>query len=267
MIKKDLLNILGFVFAIYIIICWHLYMSQEGMIFFPQKLEKSYQFSFDQDFEEINFKMKDGINLNGIIFKSKQSKGLIFYLHGNAGSIDVWGKVAKTYTDLNYDVFILDYRGYGKSEGRISEQKETFQDIQTVYNEMKKKYTEDKIVVLGYSIGTGLATKIASTNNPKLLILQAPYYSLTDMMKKTYPIFPTFILKYKFETNDFIKSCKMPIVIFHGNKDEIIYYESSLKLKELFKKQDTLITLNGQKHNEITDNEAYEIEIKKLLSH
>ena len=136
-----------------------------------------------------------------------------------------------------------------------------------VYNEMKKKYSEDKIVVLGYSIGTGLAAKIASTNNPKLLILQAPYYSLRDMMKKTYPIFPNFILKYKFETNDFIKNCKMPIIIFHGNKDEIIYYESSLKLKELFKKQDTLITLNGQKHNEITDNEAYKIEIKRILSH
>ena len=87
--KKDLLNILGFVFAIYLIICWHLYMSQEGMIFFPQKIEKSYKFSFDQDFEEINIKMKDRINLNGVLFKSKKSRGLIFYLHGNAGSIDV----------------------------------------------------------------------------------------------------------------------------------------------------------------------------------
>jgi len=131
---------------------------------------------------------------------------------------------------------------------------------------MLKKYDEEKIIVLGYSIGTGLATKIASTNNPKLLILQAPYYSLTDMMKHTYPIFPTFILKYKFKTHEFIKDCKMPIVIFHGNQDEVIYYSSSIKLKEIIKSTDILIILNGQRHNGMTFNPEYKTEIKKILN-
>jgi uncharacterized protein len=200
------------------------------------------------------------------LFKSDSSKGLIFYLHGNAGSLSSWGDVAKTYTDLNYDVFMLDYRGYGKSEGSINSQGQLYQDIQIAYDEMRSKYGEDKIIVLGYSIGTGLATKIASTNNPKLLILQAPYYSLTDMMKHSFPIIPTFILKYKFETKEYIKECKMPIVVFHGNQDEVIYYGSSLKLKGKFKKQDTLITLNGQGHNGMTENPDYKIEIQKILT-
>lgn len=95
----------------------------------------------------------------------------LVYLHGNADSIDVWGKVAKTYNDLNYDVFLLDYRGYGKSEGQINGEQGLFDDIQTVYDEMKKRDSEDKIVVLGYSIGTGLAAKLTSTNKPHLLIL------------------------------------------------------------------------------------------------
>ena len=249
----------------YLIVCGLLFEFQEKLIFFPQKLDKNYQFSFDQKFEEINLKTNDGIFLNGLLFKADSSKGLIFYLHGNAGSLSSWGKVAKTYTDLNYDVFMLDYRGYGKSEGSINGQSKLFQDVQTAYDEMKKKYTEDKITVLGYSIGTGLASKIASTNNPGLLILQAPYYSLTDMMRHAYPLIPTFILKYTFETDEYIKNCKMPIVIFHGNQDEVIYYGSSLKLKEEFKKQDTLITLNGQGHNEMTENPEYKIEIQKML--
>jgi len=264
--KKTLFKILKILFILYITICGLLFFFQEKLIFFPDKLDKNFKFGFDQKFEELHIKTDDNKLLNGVLFKSDSSKGLIFYLHGNAGSLSSWGDVAKTYTDLNYDIFILDYRGYGKSEGSINGQAQLFQDIQTVYNELKKKYSENKIIVLGYSIGTGLASKIASTNNPKLLILQAPYYSLRDMMRHTYPIIPTFILKYKFETNIYIRNCKMPIVIFHGKEDEVIYYGSSLKLKEAFKKQDTLITLNGQGHNGMTENSAYKSEMQKILN-
>ena len=105
-----------------------------------------------------------------------------------------------------------------------------FEDIQAFYDEMKKRYSEDNIIVLGYSIGTGPAAKIASVNHPKLLILQAPYYSMVDMMKHNYPVIPTFLLKYKFESNKYIKDCKMPVAIFHGDRDEVIYYESSENL-------------------------------------
>ena len=264
--KKKLMIILKFLLVLFIIMSGLLFVFQEKLIFFPQKLDKNYQFSFDQKIEEINIRTIDGISLNGLLFKADSSKGLIFYLHGNAGSLSSWGGVARTYTDLNYDVFILDYRGYGKSEGSISGQGQLFQDMQTVYDELTKKYNEDSIIVLGYSLGTGLASKIASTNNPKLLILQAPSYSLTDMMRHTFPIIPPFILKYKLKTNEFIKNCKMPIIIFHGNQDEVIYYGSSLKLKELFKEKDTLITLNGQGHNGMSDNRDYIIEIQKILT-
>ena len=264
--RRIIFRILKIAVGFYFIVCLLLFFFQEKLIFFPQKLEKGYKFSFDQKFEEIDIKTKDNTSLNGILFKAGSTKGLIFYLHGNAGSVQSWGGVAKTYTDLNYDVFMLDYRGYGKSEGSIDGQSLFFQDIQDAYGELKKKYTEDKIIVLGYSIGTGPAAKVASMNNPALLILQAPYYSLTDMMRHTYPIIPTFILKYKFKTNDYIKSCKMPIVIFHGDQDEVVYYGSSLKLHNEFKKQDTLITLTGQGHNGITENPDYKIKIQEILN-
>lgn len=236
------------------------------MIFFPEKLPKDYTFQFNQPFEEIYTKTEDQKSLHGLLFRSDSSKGLIFYLHGNAGSLRSWGEVAQTYTDLDYDVYILDYRGYGKSEGSINSQEQLHKDIQSAYNEMKTRYPEEKITVLGYSIGTGLVSKLASTNHPKLLILQAPYFNLADMMKHYYPIIPTFILKYKLETNKYIKDCKMPIVLIHGKQDEIIYYNSSVKLKELIKPTDTLITLNNQGHNGMTENPLYEEEIKRILN-
>ena len=264
--KEMIIKIFIILFCLYIFLCGLLYIFQEKFIFFPESLDQNYKFDFRQRFEEIIINTKDQKKLHGLLFKSENSKGLIFYLHGNAGSLSSWGEVAQTYTSLNYDVFILDYRGFGKSEGTISSQDQLFQDVQIAYDEILKSYNEDEIIVLGYSIGAGMAAKLASTNHPKLLILQAPFYSLTDMMRHTYRIIPTFLLKYKLEINNYIEACSMPIVIFHGNQDEIIYYKSSLKLKEKFKQSDTLITLIGQGHNGMTYNPDYINEIEKILN-
>lgn len=263
--KKILLRTLKWLLALYILICIALYFFQEKLIFFPDRLDKNYTFSFDQSFEEINVNCGNGNLLNGLLFRSDSTKGLIFYLHGNAGSLNTWGEVAKRYTALHYDVFIPDYPGYGKSEGKITSQEGLFKGMQTAYDEMKKRYKEDQIVVLGYSIGTGPAAWLASVNHPRLLILQAPYYSLTHLMRHTYPLIPTFLLKYKFRTNEYLEDCKMPVVIFHGNRDEVIYYGSSLKLQKEMKATDTLITLDGQSHNGITDNAQYITAIRSIL--
>ena len=95
--KKILLKIFKISAGLYITICGLLFFFQEKLTFFPQRLERNYKSSFDQKFEEINITTKDNKLLNGILFKSDSSKGLIFYLHGNAGSLSSWGEVSKTY--------------------------------------------------------------------------------------------------------------------------------------------------------------------------
>ncbi len=264
--KKALFTILILFLGLYLIACGLLYFFQENLIFFPQKLAKDYKFRFKGNFEEVTIPTKDGISLSGLLFKSDAPKGVIFYLHGNAGSLSSWGKVAKTYTDLNYDVFMLDYRGYGKSEGKISSQEQLFQDNQNVYERLKETYSEEKIVIMGYSFGTGLASKLAATNNPKLLILQAPFYSMIDIMKHHYSWIPTFILKYKLETNEYLKECDMPIILFHGKRDRIVYYGSSPKLKADFPSQITFIPLKDLGHNGMSDDKEYQQAIKNILA-
>jgi len=259
------LKLLIFLSSFYLLMCALLFFFQEYLIFFPETLPRDYKFKFNQKFEEINVKTKDQKILNGLLFQADTSKGLIFYLHGNAGSLRAWGEVAKTYTDLNYDVFILDYRGFGKSEGLIRSERQLYEDLQSAYDVMKLNYREDQIVILGYSVGAGLAAKIASSNSPRLLILQAPFFNMTDLMRYHYPIIPTFLLRYKFPTNEFSKACKMPIVIFHGKQDEVIYYNSSLKLKRSLKPNPTLITLDSQGHNGMTNNPEYKKEIEEVL--
>ena len=118
--KDNIVNLMKGLLISCIVIFTLLFMFQEKLIFFPQKLDKNYQFDFEENFEERYINTSDGIALHGLLFKANNSKGLIFYLHGNAGSLSTWGDVAKTYTNLNYDVFLWDYRGYGKSGGNIS---------------------------------------------------------------------------------------------------------------------------------------------------
>lgn len=264
--KKMIYIVLGIAISGCLIIFCFLYANQEKWIFFPQQLSTDFKFDFEGEFREMSIATNDNKHLNAVLFKADSSKGLIFYLHGNAGSLKDWGGIANTYTALNYDLFILDYRGYGKSEGSITGQKQLFDDIQIAYDSVRKMYPESRIVVLGYSIGTGPAAKLASCNHPRLLILQAPYYNLLDMMKRHYPIIPAFILKYKFETNNYLRDCTMPVVIFHGDQDEVIYYESSVKLQAHFKKGDTLITLYGQRHNGITENVHYQKQLMRILN-
>ena len=249
----------------YSAVCSFLFFSQESIIFFPKKLSQDYVYQFEHEFEEITINASDGIKLNALLFKATSKKGLIFYLHGNAGALDSWGHAADGYLDLNYDFFILDYRSYGKSEGKIKSEKQFFEDVQSSYDFMLQRYDEANIIIAGYSIGTAPATKLASDNNPKLLILQAPFYNLTEMALSQYPFIPTAILKYKFETSHFITSVKCPILIFHGQDDSLIPVSHSLKLKELLKPNDKLFILPGLGHNGMNTDLNYHKQLKNAI--
>ncbi len=274
--KDKLAKIFKIICILYVVMCGGLYLYQEKLIFHPEKLDANYEFFFPYKFEEINIPVEENANLSGILFKNtgldstsigkeKLSKGLVFYLHGNGGSLKGWGKDADIYLANNYDVFMLDYRGYGKSTGDISSEEQLNNDVQTTYKHLLTRYPENKIIILGYSIGTGPAAKLASNNAPKQLILQAPYYSLTDLMSHWYPVVPPYVLKYKLETFKHLKKVKCPITIFHGDKDKVIYYNSSVKLQKYFKNTDKLITIEGQGHGGITHNATYLASLKKLL--
>lgn len=264
--KKILLYITVTIAVLYVALCCLIYFYQEKMIFHPKPLAADYQFSYEGSYSEVKIPAFDGKSLHGVLFKADSGRGLVFYLHGNAGALDTWGDIANIYTALNYDLFILDYRGFGKSEGSIYSEEQFYKDVQAAYDVMKKQYAEEKMVVIGYSIGTGPASMLAAVNHPKQLILQAPYYSLRDVGEHMYPtITPAFLLKYKFETYQFVQNAKVSVAIFHGDADNTIYHGSSQKLKEHFKQRDTLFTLKAQGHGRMNQNEEYQKELKELL--
>lgn len=260
-VRNILIGLGVFISALFLII----YSFQEKLIFHPESLPLSYTFNFDASFEEIYIEAEDKSLLNGLLFKADSTRGIIFYLHGNAGSLKRWGNIASTYTELNYDLFILDYRGFGKSQGKIESEEQLFSDVQRAYSSITSAYANEEKIIIGYSIGTGPAAWLASQNNPDLLILQAPYYSLLDMKDNAFPLIPDFLLKYPFETYRYIENVSTPILIFHGDKDGVINYQSSIHLSEHFKEKDQLITLKNAGHNGMSDNQEYRDQLKEYL--
>jgi pimeloyl-ACP methyl ester carboxylesterase len=266
--KYLLLSALAIVLVLYVIGCAFLYFKQEALLFYPQKLPATYQFNFPQEYAELPITAADGTQLSGLLFKTTAAKGLVFFLHGNGGSLAGWGDVAATYTHLGYDVFLLDYRGYGKSGGTIRSQVQLLADVEAAYEQVKSGYSENTIVIAGYSLGTGPAAWLASRHQPKLLLLHAPYYSMADMAAHTvavWPILPNCLLRYPLPTNAFMRQVQAPIISFHGDHDELIPYNSSVRLKALSKPADQLITIEGAGHNGLIDSSQYQQAIQRIL--
>ena len=247
-------------------LCYYLYLEQEQFIFEPKKLYRSYQFQFNKPFEEIAFSMEDETILNGVIFKAQNPKGLVFYVHGNAGNIETWNGISGNYTKLGYDLLLFDYRGYGKSQGQVTSEALFYKDIQTVYNQIKGRYGEENIIVIGYSIGTAAATRLASKNHPKQLILQSPYYSMAALKDQYVKVLvPDFVLRYKFDTAEYLGDVDAPITIFHGKDDEVISYARSKELKEYLKDGDRFVALHDQGHGGMDANKVYKKSLPRLL--
>lgn len=250
---------------IYLLVVAYVYFNQSEMVFKATKLASDFKFDYNNDFEEVNFPSFDGENLHGLLFKAQNSKGLVFYLHGNAGNLSTWGNISEIYTDLGYDIYILDYRGFGKSNGNVESEEQVHKDVSLVYRNVIKKYDQQKIVIIGYSIGTGLASYLASNNHADKLILQAPFYNFTTLSEQMVPFMPNFLKKFSFKTNTLIPKIKCPIYIFHGNKDQLISYENSVRLSKLLKPNDLFFTLENQNHIGINENEDYQQQLKLIL--
>lgn len=262
--RKIIFRSFGVLFIIYVLGCGYMFFFQEGFIFHPEKISQTSKIKFNIPFEEINLKM-EGATLNCAYFKIKNPKGLVFFLHGNAGNIMDQENAANFYTRLGYDFFAMDYRGFGKSTGEISSEKQFFDDIQLAYNFVKKSYQEKEIIVIGYSVGTGPASMIASQNHPKKLVLIAPYFSMKYMLSQKYKIVPSFLLKYPFETNKYLEEIKNPVLLVHGDKDAVIPFEASLLLSKLLKKGGEFYPIEGQDHNFFEKNKLFEHKITEFL--
>jgi alpha-beta hydrolase superfamily lysophospholipase len=259
-------KIFGILIAVLIVTGSMLYFIQEKLIFLPTKLPADFEYSFQYPFDEIFLTAEDGAVLNALHFKNENPAGVILYFHGNAGDLSRWGQIATYFVEKNYDVVIMDYRTYGKSTGILSEEA-LMKDAQLFYDYAVAIYKEDQLILYGRSLGTGLASFLASRNHPSQLILETPYFSMLDVAKERFPYLPlSFMIKYKMPSYEFLQTSKCPILIVHGTKDKIVPLRSGEKLYNVLKKKEvTMVVVEGGEHNNLLEFNAYREAIKRTL--
>lgn len=253
--------------SLYLLISILLYYLQDYFLFKPEKLPKEFQYAYEnQNVEEYNLEARDGAIINGLHFKVERPKGVVLYLKGNSKSIKGWGKFAVDFTRHQYDVIMVDYRGFGKSTGRRS-QKAIKNDLQFIYNKIREKVDEKFIILYGRSMGSGFATKLASTNEPKMLILDAPYYSLTNVTKRYAPFMPlSVILKYPMPTYKWLRYVNCPVHIIHGTNDKLIPFSSSVKLSKVKPELTRLWSVIGGGHKNLNEFESYHSMLSEIIN-
>lgn len=259
-------NVLFWPAVIYGGLCLFFYFFQDYFFFRPEMLPKNFEYRYPFPFTEHTFEMEDGGVINALQFKVPNSQGVVFYLKGNSRSLKGWGKFAKDFVSKGYDFFMIDYRGFGKSKGRRTESI-LLNDAQTVYKWLSKEYPEEQIVVYGRSLGSGIGARLASWNDPRMLILDSPYFSFYHQIRRYGWWLPLrYLLRYQLRSDQFIKKVTCPIYIIHGDKDRLISYAQGKRLHEISADRSTLITIEGGGHNNLPNFPEYHEHLYDILN-
>ncbi|MEZ4778616.1 MAG: alpha/beta fold hydrolase [Flavobacteriaceae bacterium] len=242
------------------------YFFQELLLFRPgKKIPKDAVYQFPENFEEVNFTTADGETLNALHFTLENPKGIVLFFHGNKGNLNRWGAFAPTFLQHGYEVFMIDFRGYGKSSGTFNEQK-MYTDALVAYGYVRKFYKEDKIIVYGYSLGSTFAAHIGAAYQPKHIILEAPFYTMKRAVRHKFLLSPIFLMRYQFPTYKDIPNITVPTTIFHGTEDPTTSYAESQDLFNLLKvDRKQFISLEGGDHHNVPTFKEYQEVIKEIL--
>jgi hypothetical protein len=262
--RKIGFRLLGALLIVYVSICGYMFFYQEDFIFLPEKMEPNEPLMLTVPHEEVFF-YSSGAKLNGFYANVEHPRGLIFFLHGNKGNLNDQDQAARFYTSLGYDFFSFDYRGYGKSSGHISSEEQFFNDVKTAYAYCLKKYDEKEITIIGYSLGTGPASYLASVVKAPKLLLIAPYYSLKKMTVHRYKVIPTFLVKYPFDTYLHMEQARQKKLIVHGDLDAVLPFEAGRELSNHFGKGDRFVKLPGQGHDDMEKNQLFRKTVRQFL--
>lgn len=251
-----LIGIVAVLVLFYCMVLWYLYRHQEQLLFHPKHFPKDFKFSYDWPFEEYFVSPEPGIELNVLRFPVEKSRGAILYLHGNRGHLGKSGSYYNRVAKFGYDVILFDYRNYGKSNGKLT-YKNLLADGRFVYNWVAEQYGQENVILHGCSLGSGIASYVASIEQPKKLVLETPYYSIASAAKYRYPFVPISLLnKFPLSNARFLPKVSCRTDIIHGTEDKTVPYSSARALQRL-NINTMLHTISGGGHSNLKEFECY----------
>jgi hypothetical protein len=225
------------------------YLEYAG-VFFPSRVIAVIPPMIGLPWEDIHFKTSDDLVLNGWFFKNPQAGSTIIFAHGNAGNMSDRLMKVKFFFDLGLNVFIFDYRGYGKSQGKPSEAG-IYLDAQSAYDYLQTRGDVNMkgIILYGASIGGIVVIDLATHRDAALLVVESSITNARDMAKIFYPFVPTFILSLKFDSISKVRKLGMPKLFIHSPDDEVVPYWVGQQLFEAAAEPKEFLKIHGG-HND-----------------
>jgi pimeloyl-ACP methyl ester carboxylesterase len=228
------------------------YAGQELLIFAPVRLPAGYRFGWPEVTERtIDV---DGASLSALHLQLPDPKGLAFLLHGNAGHLADWFAGYELFRDANFDLFMIDYRGYGKSSGRVRSEAQLHADVAAAWRAVAPAYRGRRRVIMGRSLGTALAARLAAglpaDERADLVMLASPFWSLVELARLHYPLVPTFLMRYRLETHRDVERLDAPVLLLHGDRDTLIPLSHSQRLLSVARRAQ-LLTIHGAAHGDL----------------
>lgn len=254
--KKLLLAVVG----LYVVAMGYLYFTQDAQLFNVKAIEKQAKVS-GETIESISLHVKEGVDLDGVLRQDEATDaGLILYFGGNADDSTHFLDYVKELQ--GYDVIAFNYRGYGASTGIPSEQA-LFEDALKIYDTYAKGR---KIILVGRSLGSGVATYLASQRVVDGLVLISPYDSILSLAKLKYPFFPIdLLLKNKFETVEYLPLVKSKIAVMEVENDRVIPHYHLEKLLEVMPSRPLHVILSHTTHGAVLEHPAFTKELQTIL--
>jgi len=244
---------LRIVIIIYCVVGIALYYLQDHILFHPVQINPKQPYEFTAPHKELNipYSASSTINIVQFLVPDSLEKGVVLYFHGNKKNISWYAKFSPYFTKNNYEVWMIDYPGFGKSTGLFSEQ-QLYDWALTLYKLARATYSPDSIIIYGKSMGTGIAAQLASIRDCRHLILETPYYDMPSIVDNYFPVYPVNkMIHYKFPTWKYLQNVTAPVTVFHGTSDWIIPYRNAKRLKPFLKLTDTFITVDDASHNDL----------------
>ncbi len=265
--KIKLLFISIFLFWIfYLFLCFFIYSIQEKMIFFPTN--KIIEIENKKNLYNVVLTTDDNIKLDAV-FLDMQSKDVVLFFHWNWLNLYHNQRYLDLFRKLWISALIFDYRSYGKSKWEIKNEIDLFRDADAAYTYLKIKrfYKDENIIFWWHSIWNSFSLNLAQNKKLKAVIVESAFYSLEEIAKKQYFYLPvSYILKYKFKNYEKIQAINSPIMIIHGENDEILPLKEAQKLYEVANFPKTFFKTEAYHNNWITDFfYYYYLEIKEFL--
>ena len=216
-----------------------LWWGQERLLFHPRVLPAEHRFEQRADVHEVWVDVP-GARLNALHLRLPQPDGVIFFLHGNAGSLQTWFVDIDYYRRLNFDLFMIDYRGFGKSSGRITGEAQLHADVRAAWAQVAPQYAGRKRIVYGRSLGSGLAAVLAAEVQPDLTVLVSPYASMVALAGEHYPWVPGTVLRYPLRTDTALPRVQGRVLLVHGLRDTLIPPVHSERLRRVLPRAEWL---------------------------